>query len=458
MHIRKFDYGFSRRVFMQKVLGGAVMTAGVLSPLWPLIAKAGDISKAYPDELLSIDVYTKGKISTGDIITADNVEHVKELLTDIAYKQVKEMGRRIKIVPTTTDVTKLYPHEYLEATLRNQGKARMDENNNVVNSDGRPWIGGNPFPDAKTPLEAFSNLTLSWGRHNNAIYPMRDWDIGPDGKVAYQYDFAWVEENTTCRLGPDGPYLAGHEDKLRYQTVLFTAPSDARGTAYLSTWHYDQRKFPDLVGYVPAFKRVRRFPTNQRFEPLIAGITFYLSDAWAAGDPFLTWGNYTIVERKPMLGASSQNWHGEHDNWEPPVHGGPQGETFFDVAMELIPEVIVIDAEPVGYPRAPVSKKRVFLDARNMMYVGYMTYDRRGELWKSFEPTYGMYEKGDKRHTTDGHTTWSWCSIMSHDIQTNRMSRIVQAKSIAGGVESGRNVDGLYERYLTQQALQRLGG
>jgi hypothetical protein len=457
MHIRKFDRDFSRREFMQKVLGGSIATAGILSPLWPLIAKAGDISKAYPEELLSIDNYTKGKISTGDILTADNVDLVKELLSPIAYKQVKEMGRRIKIVPTTTDVTQLYPHEYLEATLSNQGKAILDANGNVMTKEGKPWIGGNPFPDAKTPLETFSNLTLSWGRHNNAIYPIRDWDVGPDGEVAYQYDLAWVEENTTCRTGPGGPYLEGHEDKLRYNTVLFTAPSSARGTAYLSTWHYDQREFPDLVGYVPAFKRVRRFPTNQRFEPLIAGMTFYLSDAWAAGDPMLTWGDYEIVARKPMLGASSQNWHGDEENWEPPVHGGPKGETFFDTSMELIPEVIVIDAKPTGFPRAPVSRKRVYLDARNMMYVGYMTYDRRGELWKSFEPTFSKYEKGDKRHTTDGHTTWSWTKVHCHDIQTNRMTRFCQAESIAGGVTSGRNVDGLYEKYLTTQALKRLG-
>lgn len=457
MHIRKYDFNYSRRMFMGKMAGSLAATAGVLTPLWPLIANSGDISKAYPDELLSIENYTKGKISTGDYITAENVDIVKDMLPEIAYKQVKEMGRRIKIVPTTTDVSRLYPHDYLEATLSNQGKAILDANGNVATADGKPWIGGNPFPDAKDPVEAFSNLTLSWGRHNNAIYPMRDWDIGPDGEIAYQYDFAWVEENTVARLGPGGPYLAGKEDKLRYNTVLFTGPADAKGTAFLSTWYYDQRKFPKLLGYIPAFKRVRRFPTNQRFEPLIAGITFYLSDAWAAGDPYLTWGNYKIVERKPMLGACSENWHGDHENWEPPVHGGPKDQTFFDINMELCPEVLVIEAEPVKFSRAPVSKKRVYLDARNMMYIGYQTYDRRGELWKSFEPSYSMYEKGGARSMTGDHTTWSWNTVMSHDIQSDRMSRMAQARSIAGGIESGRNVDGLYEKYMTQQAIKRLG-
>ena len=68
------------------------------------------------------------------------------------------------------------------------------------------------------------------------------------------------------------PYWPGHEDKLRYQSVLFVSPNDIKGTSYLNIWHYDQNRYPDLYGYLPAFKRVRRFPTNQRFEPLIPGL------------------------------------------------------------------------------------------------------------------------------------------------------------------------------------------
>ena len=455
MHIRKYDFDFSRRAFLGKT--GALAGAGILTPLWPLIGNSADITKAYPEELLSIDAYTKGKIKTGDIITAANVDIVKDLLTPIAYKQVKEMGRRIKIVATTRDVTRMFPHDYLEATLRNKGKAKFDKDGNVWTTDGKPWIGGTPFPDASTAQEAYANLTMSWGRHDNSTYAIRDWDIGPDGKVGYQYDFAWFEENTIGRISGNSPYWAGHEEKLRYQTVLFTGPTDVKGTAYLSTWYADQRKFPELVGYVPAFKRVRKFPTNQRFEPLVAGITLYLSDAWAAGDPMLTWGNYKLVERRPMLGAISQNWWGDNPNWEPPVHGGPNGQTFFDVAMELCPECLVVDAEPIGYPRAPVGKKRSWIDVCNMMYIGYHTYDRRGELFKSFEPVFSLYEKGNLRDTTGKHTTWSWTGVLSHDIQANRMSRFNQVKSITGGIQSVRNADGLYEKYLTEQAIQRLG-
>lgn len=456
MYIKKYDFDYSRRHFMDKMATG-VMAAGVLSPLWPLIAQGADIRKAYPDELLHIDAYTKGKIKTGDYITKDNVEHVKDLLDPVAYNHVSQMGRRIRIVKTTTDVTRMFPHEYLEATLSNKGKARLDDVGNVVTTEGKPWIGGNPFPDPKNGIEAFANLTLSWGRHNNSIYAVRDWDIGPSGEEQYQYDFVWAEQNAVALTGPEGPYWKGHEDKLRYQSVWFTHPNDSKGTSFLNTWYYDQRKFPDLYGYLPAFKRVRRFPTNQRFEPLVPGMTVFLSDAWAAGDPMLTWGNYKVIGRQPMLGAVSQNWMGPGTNWERPVHGGPKDQTFFDTNMEMVPETIVVEAEPTGYPRAPVGKKRVWIDMRNMMYVAYVTYDRRGELWKSFEPAYSLYEKGNDRHMDGKNTAWSWTHVHTHDIQTNRMSRFVQAEGVRGGFKSGYNIDDIFDKYLTVQAIRRLG-
>ncbi|MES1945541.1 hypothetical protein PC39_15539 [Salinisphaera sp. PC39] len=460
MHIRKYGFDYGRRALLEKSLKGGA-AAGVLTGLWPMLSKAMtmDATKAYPEDLLSIEAHTKGKVKPGDVITADNVEHVEHLLDPIALEQVKNMGRRIKIRESTKDVSKLFQADYLEATLRNQDKAKFDDVGNVRGPDGGPWIGGNPFPDAQTGAEAFANLTLSWGRHNYSQYAVRDWDIGPDGNLQYQYDFVWAELNTTARV--DGSVWRGEEDKLRYQSVWFTAPNEQAGTSFLNTWYYDQRQFPDLVGYLPAFKRVREYPTNQRFEPLVPGITVFLSDAWAAGDPMLTWGNYKIVERKPMLGAVSGNWHGErHENWHMPVHGGPKDQTFFDIEMELVPETAVVEAEPTGYPRSPVGKKRVWIDVRNQMYVAYVTYDRKGNIWKSFEPGYSQYVDGDTAYkASDGNVVWSWTHVMSHDFQSNRMSRFIQAKEVSGGYPARYETHGedVYNKYLTTSAMRRLG-
>ena len=47
--------------------------------------------------------------------------------------------------------------------------------------------------------------------------------------------------------------------------------------------------------------------------------------------------------------------------------------------------------------------------------------------------------------------------MLSHDIQTNRMSRFYQAKEVRGGFNSGFNQPDLYDRYMTEQAIRRLG-
>lgn len=458
MRIRKYDFDYGRRMLMQKAAVGA--TAGVLAPLWPLIGDAADTTKAYPDELLSIEMYTKGKIKPGDVLTAQNVDAVKDLLDPITFQQVKTMGRKINVVESTKDASKLYPYEYLEATLKNKGTAVVGKDGNIWSkAEGSPWNGGNPFPDPKTGIEAIANLTLAWGRHSYSQYAIKDWDIGPDGNESFQYDFVWCELNTTAR--PDGSVFNGKKDLLRYQSVFFTSPSDVAGTSFLNTWHYDQRQFPDLIGYLPAFHRVRTYPTNQRFEPLVPGITIFLSDAWAAGDPMLTWGDYKIVGRQPFMGAiGGHNFRGGYDdNWVLNTNGGPKGKTFFDTSFELIPEVIVLEAEPTGYPRAPVGKKRIWIDARNGMFVAYITYDRRGQIWKAFEPGFAQYSN-DKHTVMDGkHPTWSWVYVHSHDLQANRMSRICQVKECTGGYKSAWAPDGVdvYNKYLTTQAMQRLG-
>lgn len=447
----------SRRRFLRGLAGGA-LGAGVLVPLWQVIAQTGDVSAAYPDELLSLDAYTKGRIKAGDEINADNVEQVRSLLDPIRYEQVAHLGRRLRVAPTTTDIYRLSPWEYIEATLRNQGKARLDAQGNVVTTDGRPWIGGNPFPAPQSALEYFAGLTLSWGRHDASFYATREYDLSPEGDVKFQYQSGWAELSTVARTRLDPkPYWPGHESKLRYQTVFFTSPVGVSGTAFLNIWAYDQSTMPELYGYLPQFRRVRRFPTDQRFEPLIPGSTLYLSDAWAAGDPLHTWGNYRIVGRGPTLAAVSGGWNPAHPNWQHPTHGGPKGVTFYDTTVELVPEAIIVEAEPIQFPRAPVSRKRVWFDARTLLPIGMVSYDRRGEPYRSFDGAYGLYQSGDKSFMDGAHPYWSWTHVHAFDIQSGRMTRFEQVRAIDGGHVTSVNDPDVYDRYLTMAAITRLG-
>jgi len=446
-----------RRAFIDLTTRG-LLRAGLFGSAWAAFLRTGSVAAAYPDELLSIEQYTRGKLKPGDVIDAGNVELVKSLLDPVRLEQISTLGRKLLLAPTTTDLTHLNPSAYLEASARNKGRARFDDNGNIVTTDGKPWIGGNPFPEPTSALEVFAAHTLSWGRHDVSVYASREFDVDVAGNVQYQYASVWAEMAAVGRTVVEPkPYWPGSDDKLRYQSILFTEPADARGTMYLNVWPYDQRQFPQLYGYLPAFKRVRSFPTNQRFEPLVPGAELYLSDAWAAGDPFLTWGNYRIVQRGPHLAAVSGGWTADHPNWEHKTHGGPKGNLFWDQVVELVPEVIVIDAEPVRFPRAPVGRKRVWFDARTLIPFQMVSYDRRGELFRHFDASFGSYQDGRSSVMDGTEPYWSWATVHAYNVQTRRMTRIEQVREVAGGHVMRVNDPSVYEKYLTQAAMQRQG-
>ena len=146
MRVTRYGDGWTLRHFMTQLAKG-VAAAGLLTPLFDVIGRNGDCAAAYPPELLSIDAYTKGKLKAGDVLNANNVDLVKDLLDEVAYWQVKHDQRTIDLIETQTDVTKLLPAAYLEATFRNKGVHHIGPDGNVWTKDGKPWIGDNPLSE-----------------------------------------------------------------------------------------------------------------------------------------------------------------------------------------------------------------------------------------------------------------------------------------------------------------------
>ena len=73
MHLLRYQPGHSRRVFLDRLARG-VVASGVLSPLGRVLADSGDSTAAYPDELRSIEEYSRGRLAVGDYVDAGNVE------------------------------------------------------------------------------------------------------------------------------------------------------------------------------------------------------------------------------------------------------------------------------------------------------------------------------------------------------------------------------------------------
>ena len=131
---------------------------------------------------------------------------------------------------------------------------------------------------------------------------------------------------------------------------------------------------------------------------------------------------------------------------------------FWDHAVELVPEVIVIEAEPVRFPRAPVGRKHVWFDARTLLPFQMVSYDRRGELFRHFDASFASYDDGKGRVMDGKQPYWSWATVHAFNAQTRRMTRIEQVREVAGGHTMRVNDPTVYDKYLTVSAMQRLGG
>jgi hypothetical protein len=462
LHITKFDKGFTRRHVLEGI-GKSALFAGSLAPLWDIIARDGDISKAYPEETLSIELMSGGAVKPGGMIDAGNVGSVKHLLDPGTFIQISQQGRVVKMAEkTTTDILSLNPRSYIEATLRNRYKALIDAKGNVIVAGMKPWIGGNPFPGGGSAHEILASHVLNWSRRDSAAYPIVEWDMNADGEQQFHYHYYFVEAMATGRVLLDPkPYMNENMDILRYHTVMATAPADFRpGTSLVSQWNTDQTKWPNYFAYLPDLKRIMRWSVLPRFEPLVPGTTMTATDVpfWMMGDPFLTWGNFKLKGAAPWLGAVSDTWNGKADNWAHARVGGKSGRKFFQSTFELIPEVFAIDMEPVAYSTSPYSKKRVWFDARTMTPVAMNIFDHAGKLWKSAESGTSLFRTKDgTQWPAKGDPYWSWTYCHMHDFSNDNVSIFEQAEHVDGGFKARYDAPNLYDQFCTIPAVRRLG-
>ncbi len=462
MRVIRYGEGWTRRRFMMQLAKG-VAAAGLLTPLFDVIGRNGDCAAAYPPELLSIDAYTKGQLKAGDVLNADNVDLVNELLDEVAYWQVKYDKRTIDLIETQTDVTKLLPTAYLEATFRNKGVHHIGPDGNVWTKDGKPWIGGNPFPEAKTAQELLlqNALTSSTLYYDSTGYASKEWETNPDGDVDYVYEYIFVGYRTVGRttLEPK-PYLPGHETQLRINSQLFTAPEDLRGSSFLEIWSYDQHKLPTAHAFSPQTKRIRSAPDNARFETSMAGAAWFASDSAGAGDPVYTWGDFKIVGQGPFLAATHGNCHFGYPNWEVPLVGGKSGKKYFRTFMELVPEGHVVEMKPVGYPNCPYSRKLSWFDARTGVAPRIVMYDQQGKPFHQSEWFYDYAVKKPGMQWPEGMPDSFWASYLNmhmYDMKSGRMSRMGIVPRITGGYLNSIDDPKLYYEFCTLNAIRRLG-
>jgi hypothetical protein len=349
----------------------------------PLIGAGKTIAAAYPDEALSIEKYTKGRIKPGMIISKENVELIKDIAPEGLLVEIQR-GGQIKIAETDARPDAVNPKYWNAATLRNKGQAVLDKKGQLWHKDGRPWIGGSPFPEPTTGLEAIWNFKFNPRRFDDLRRISQVVTLDSGGSVVRRDGAIYMQIQTAGRLVVDPkPILPKYKDELHRTLLSLTSPFDVYGLAVGSTIYYDNSRLPDTDLYIPALRRTRRVPSTQRFEPASPYAVYYTSDLDIQNDPVLTW-TWKLAGRKPMLAPSLTNIGARAPKaTKEDFIFPPSDEKFPRSTWELRPEMLLVDGVP-QLEGANYSRKRVYIDGIHQSAQMTDIWDMAGKLWKFF--------------------------------------------------------------------------
>jgi Protein of unknown function (DUF1329) len=442
-------FTMNRRQFLKT--GATFLGAGLLQPVLPLIGAGKDVSAAYPDEILSIEKYSHGKVKPGDIISKDNADLVKDFAPEGLYAELLH-GREIKIAEASLKPQALVPVPWIDATLKNQDQAILDAKGQLWTKGGQPWIGGYPFPKAKTALEAMWNHFFNYFGLDDSFTITKEVIVDHGGSVLRNSDGVSVNIQPVGRVAVDPiPVDENFKEYLLRTSVVILSPFDDFGTSVMNSVYYDGDKMPTTDGYIPTLKRVRKFPSNDRFDPVGPYSVGTVSEYYIQGDPLLTW-SWDLVATKPLLGPSPANIGGRaNEQGRKPdefVHAYSEAK-YPRSTWELRPEILVIDGT-CHIDGCPYTKKRVYYDAIYGRAQLADIYDKAGKLWKFIVFYFGDTGSKDK----GGNPIPCRSGIVFADVQNDYHDNIFDFNEL-NGQKFSANTGLKINDWLTPGALQR---
>ena len=356
------------------VIAVLVASAAMIGP--PRAGAAdGDVPWVKP--VPTIEELTGGKIKTGGQISAENVDAVKDLLTESWYRNIRD-GAVLTINPTTPTKDLIMP-PMLKATLDNQGKAAVSSNGTVTSKDGSAWIGGFPIIQPQTPIEVMANR----------LYQITD-------EVLDEYDNHWVNPagetyktivGQVSQYSIDGrvclnpmPIVPGFPGELYRSMIHDLDPYDVKGLSVLSVLYVDQDKLPDSWGYIPVLRRVQRFSSAQRYDSA-DGSDLRAGDLGGFSDPLGLW-TFTLIARKPMLSNLSTTGPIPEKGKDIPLIKGKYPAE----AKAEVRDTWIIEGKPKD-PGHIYSRKMLYVDAGTYLSVGDF-FDRQNNLWLGWHTHY----------------------------------------------------------------------
>ena len=329
-------------------------------------------------------------LSVGMTIDQSNVDRFSDILDPGIAQQIKDGWTSIKVGPTTS--FDLHPN-YISETRKSLNKVTLGEKVGQINN----FVAGRPFPQEPSLNDPRAGEKLAWNfkygynwGDNAAIYPFywryRNMKTGQVERTI-KANFHFLNFKHRVNQDPKPEFPNNPDEIFRGVYVQVLEPFDLKNTQLLIYRYADDLKRDNAWLYLGFQRRVRRLASGQVTDSFL-GSDLMIEDfeGYNGRVSDMNWsykGTKNVL--LPFYDHNSLELTGEFnekDGYEFVDFGG-RGGCFPNITWQLR-KAYVLEAQPVD-DNHPISKRVHYVDAQTFTKPRTLIYDRKGDLWKTFQ-------------------------------------------------------------------------
>jgi len=329
-------------------------------------------------------------INPGMVINKGNADSVKDFLDPAMYEFIKNGDYEMTVGATTDFVL----HEsYIEATKKYAGDTVLGDKPGIIKGS----VAGRPFPQEPTVDDPRAGEKLAFNYKNGynwgdsaAIAPFywkyRDMNSGKVERMV-KFNFHFLNYTHRTQQTPFPAITPNPSNLFRSIYVQVLEPFDVKNTQLLIQRFEDDLKRDNAYLYLGFQRRVRRLSTGQTTDAFL-GSDVMIED-FEGYNGRISDMKWTYKGTKMMLSPMynhneltlDSETHTDDEGYKVVAFSG-KGGCFPDITWQLR-KTYVVESEPVD-PNHPISKRQHFIDAQTFVIPRNITYDRKGDMWKSW--------------------------------------------------------------------------
>ena len=329
-------------------------------------------------------------VKVGMVINAGNVDTVKEYLDPAMYTFIKNGDYEMKVGETTDFALH---KSYVDATRQYSGDVVLGDQPGQMTGS----VAGRPFPQEPSIDDPRAGEKLAWNYKygynwgdSSSIYPFywkyRDMNSGKVERTV-KMNFHFLNFTHRTQQEPFPAITPNPSNLFRGIYVQVLEPFDVKNTQLLIQRFEDDLKRDNAYLYLGFQRRVRRLSSGQTTDAFL-GSDVMIED-FEGYNGRISDMKWTYKETKyilsPMYNHNDMDLdtetHKDDEGYQVVKFGG-KGGCFPDITWQLR-KTYVVESEPVD-PNHPISKRQHYMDAQTFIIPRNITYDRKGDMWKSW--------------------------------------------------------------------------